>query len=118
MIQILLISSLVVLGACSIVPKTTPVEVNTVAIPAPMFHPPLPRELSLLDVKYEILTPEIMQEYLELVKKGEAPAIPYYALNTQNYENLSNNMAEIIRYAKDIRALVEYYRTYGKTDED
>ena len=69
MIQILLISSLVVLGACSVVPKTTPVEVNTVAIPAPMFHPPLPRELSLLDVKYEILTPEIMQEYLELVEK-------------------------------------------------
>ena len=113
-ISLLIISSLFVLGGCSILPKAQPVDVRTIAEIPPMYHPPLPLEIQGVPVKWKVLTPEIMEEYLALVKEGKAPAMPYYALTTQEYENLSINMAEITRYTKNILSIVEFYRAYDK----
>jgi hypothetical protein len=113
-ISLLIISSLLVFGGCSILPKAKPVEVRTIAEIPPMYHPPLPLEIQGVPVKWKVLTPEIMEEYLALVKEGKAPAMPYYALTTQEYENLSINMAEITRYTKNILSIVEFYRAYDK----
>jgi hypothetical protein len=44
--------------------------------------------------------------------------MPYYALTTQQYENLSLNMAEITRYTKNILSIVEYYRNYDKSKKE
>jgi hypothetical protein len=98
-------------------PKAKPVEVKTIAEMPPMYHPPLPLEMQLVNVKFEVITPEIMKEYLALVEEGKAPAKPYYALTTQQYENLSNNMAEITRYTNNILSIVKYYRDYDKSEK-
>ena len=116
--QLLLISGLALLGGCSLLPSATKqVEVVTIQEKAPMYHPPLPLEMQLTGVTFEILTPELMAEYLKLVEEGKAPAKPYYALTTQQYENLSMNMAEIKRYTNNILNIVEYYREYDKVGE-
>ena len=115
--RVLLLISLLVLGGCAL-PKTQPIDVRTIAEIPPMYHPPLPLEIQGLPVKWKVLTPEIMQEYLDLVKEGKAPEIPYYALTTQQYQNLSVNMAEITRYTKNILAIVEYYRNIDKKDDN
>tara|TARA_R110000796_G_C14384570_1_gene415652 strand:+ start:144 stop:518 length:375 start_codon:yes stop_codon:yes gene_type:complete len=94
-----------------------PVEVNTISLPAPMYHPPLPMEIQAVGVEWKVLTPEIMEEYLKLVQEGKAPAVAYYALTTPQYENLSMNMAEIKRYTKNILSIVEYYREYDKEEK-
>ncbi len=117
-ISLLIISSLFVLGGCSILPKEQPVDVRTIAEIPPMYHPPLPLEIQGVPVKWKVLTPEIMGEYLALVKEGKAPAMPYYALTTQQYENLSVNMAEITRYTKNILSIVEYYRNYDQPKKE
>jgi hypothetical protein len=117
-ISLLIISSLFVLGGCSILPKAQPVDVRTIAEIPPMYHPPLPLEIQGVPVKWKVLTPEIMGEYLALVKEGKAPAMPYYALTTQQYENLSVNMAEITRYTKNILSIVEYYRNYDQPKKE
>ena len=57
------------------------------------------------------MTPELMEEYLEMFKKGDAPAIPYYSLTTQQYENLSSNVADITRYIENILSIIKYYRS-------
>lgn len=64
-----------------------------------------------------MLTPEVMEEYLQLVKEGKAPVEPYYALSTQGYESLSMNMAELKRYVTNVLAIIEYYREQDKTIE-
>ena len=58
-----------------------------------------------------------MAEYLQLVEEGKAPAVAYYALTTQQYENLSMNMAEVTRYTKNILSIVEYYKEYDNDEE-
>jgi len=113
----LIIVLLFTVSGCSLFPTVKPIEVNTIALPAPMYHPPLPMEIQAVDVEWKVLTPEIMAEYLQLVKEGKAPAVAYYALTTQQYENLSMNMAEITRYTKNILSIVEYYKDYDEKTE-
>ncbi len=116
--SIILISCLFVIANCSMMPSAKPVEVVTIAEPVPLYHPPLPLEVGLVDIDWEILTPELMKEYLENYENGSAPAIAYYSLTSKEYENLSMNMAEIKRYLRDTLSIVKYYRDYDKEDND
>ena len=105
-----------VMAGCSFMPwsqeAVEPVEVITIAQRPPMWHPPLPIEMQMQTVEFEVFTPELMQEYLDLVVENKAPPIPYYALTTQQYENLAINMAEIKRYITNILSIVKFYREY------
>ena len=83
-----------------------------------MYHPPLPYPMSLSEVDWEIMTPELMKKYLENLENGDAPARAYYSLSSQEYENLSMDMAEITRYTKDILSIIKYYREYDKPKEE
>ena len=116
---ILVISLGVLTTGCSMIPtQTKPVEVVTIAERPPIYHPPLPLEVQLSDVDWEVLTPELMEEYIKLVEEGNAPRKAYYALTTKEYENLSMNMAEITRYIKETLGIIEFYREYDKKEED
>ena len=117
--KITILFSLVLLASgCSMMgQKVKPVEVKTIAERPPMYHPSLPYPMSLSKVDWEIITPELMQEYLDLVEKGEAPRKAYYALSSKEYENLSLDMAEITRYTKDILSIIKYYRELDKPKE-
>jgi len=97
--------------------STKPVEVVTIAEPVPMYHPPLPLELQLVDIDWQVLSPEILQEYLSDLESGSAPPTAFYSLTSKEYENLSMNMAEIKRYLRDTLSIVEYYRNYDKPKE-
>lgn len=108
---------LIVSTGCSLMPQTKPIEVITVAEPAPLYHPPLPLEVQLVDIQWRVLTPDIMDEYLKALDEGSAPPQAYYALTTQGYENLSMNTAEQKRYIKDVLAVIKYYRSLDKDEE-
>lgn len=95
-----------------------PVEVRTIAERPPIYHPPLPYPMSLSDVDWEVLTPTTMQQYLDNLESGNAPRRAFYSLSSKEYENLSMDMAEITRYTKDILAIIKYYRSLDKEEED
>ena len=61
---------------------------------------------------------EKFNKCLENLKNGDAPARAYYSLSSQEYENLSMDMAEITRYTKDILSIIKYYREYDKPKEE
>ena len=98
--------------------QTKPVEVITIAKREKMYHPPLPMELQFADIDWAVWTPELMKEYLVLIESGEAPIVAYYALTSKEYENLSNNMAEVKRYTKNLLSIVKFYRDYDKEEEE
>lgn len=90
-------------------PEVKPVEVVTVVKEAPMYHPPPPNEISTLPVEWKVLTPALMKEYLDDLENGEAPMNVWYSLTSKGYENISHNMAEIKRYLRQVKSIIQYY---------
>ena len=118
--KITLIVSLALLtSGCSMMgERVKPVSVTTIAERPPMYHPPLPMEVQMDPVEWEIMTPERMEEYLANLEKGEAPRRAYYTLSSKEYEHLSMDIADITRYIKEILGIVKFYRDYDKEDEE
>ena len=117
---LLTLSSVIVLSGCSTlgnlfssppeVPQVAPVEVITITEPAPMYHPPLPEGVNPAEIEWIVLNPGVMRQYIEDYDEGNAPAVAYYSLTAQAYENLANNLADISRYIRQTLNIVQYYR--------
>jgi len=118
-IRIIFVSLIIVtLGACSLMgEKVKPVSVTTIAKKQPMYHPPLPMEVQMDPVDWEILTPDSMQLYLNHLKSGEAPRRAFYSLSSKEYEHLSMDMADITRYIIEVLGIIRFYRNYDKDDD-
>ena len=115
----LVVSLAIVFAGCSMMqPKVKPVSVTTIAERPPMYHPPLPMEIQVDPVDWEILTPDNMQVYLDNLKKGEAPRRAFYSLSSKEYENLSMDIADITRYIKEVLGIIRFYRDYDKEEEE
>ena len=107
------------MASCSLMQSSIkPVQVKSIAERPPMYHPPLPYPMSLSEVDWEIMTPELMEQYLQNLENGDAPRRAYYSLSSKEYENLSMDMAEITRWSKDILSIIKYYREYDKPKKD
>ena len=110
---------MVIASGCSLMqPSVKPVSVKTIAERPPMYHPPLPMEVQLDPVDWEILTPTRMEEYLENLEKGEAPERAFYTLSSTEYQHLSMDMADITRYIKEVLGIIKYYRELDEPEED
>ena len=118
--KIAIVVSLAILFAgCSMIqPKVKPVSVTTIAERPPMYHPPLPMEVQMDPVDWEILTPDKMQLYLDNLKKGEAPRRAFYTLSSKEYEHLSMDIADITRYMKEVLGIIKFYRDYDTDDDE
>ena len=115
----ILLSLAVVASSCSMMGDIVkPVSVTTIAKQQPMYHPPLPMEVQMDPVDWEILTPDSMQLYLDNLEKGEAPRRAFYSLSSKEYEHLSMDMADITRYITEILGIVRFYRDYDKEEEE
>ena len=114
----ILLSLAVVASSCSMMgDRVKPVSVTTIAKQQPMYHPPLPMEVQMDPVDWEILTPDNMVMYLDNLKKGEAPRRAFYTLSSKEYENLSMDIADITRYITEILGIVRFYRDYDKEEK-
>ena len=125
--RLLLLSSIIFVSGCStlgglfgksVVPVVAPVEVVTITVPAPMYHPPLPEGLTPAEIEWIVLNPSIMREYIENYDAGSAPAVAYYSLTSQAYESLANNLADIRRYIRQNLNIIQYYRDNDPTRKE
>jgi hypothetical protein len=92
----IIFSLVLVASGCSLMgERVKPVSVTTIAKQQPMYHPPLPMEVQMDPVDWEILTPDSMQLYLDNLEKGEAPRRAFYSLSSKEYEHFSMDIADI-----------------------
>ena len=116
---ILIVSLALIAASCSMMgDRVKPVSVTTIAKQQPMYHPPLPMEVQMDPVDWEILTPDSMQLYLDNLEKKEAPRRAFYSLSSKEYEHLSMDMADITRDITEILGIVRFYRDYDKPEEE
>jgi len=116
---VIIISCMIIASGCSLMQSNVkPVSVKTIAERPPMYHPPLPMEVQLDPVDWEILTPTRMEEYLDNLEKGEAPERAFYTLSSTEYQHLSMDMADITRYIKEVLGIIKYYRELDEPEEE
>ena len=106
----LLAISLTACGSLGRKPQVDPVVVEHRTAGIPVFHPPLPEPIKLEDVKWKVLTPDIMRQIIKDIDEGKDPSIVYYGLTPEYYKALAEDMAILKRYIKEQQAIIEYYR--------
>ena len=123
LIKILLFLTLLLASGCSVlgskrdIPEVKPIEVVTIEKQAPIYHPPLPNQIDPVPVEWTVLTPLLMQEYLDDLEQGNAPTNAWYSLTAKGYENLSTNMAEVKRYLRQVINILKYYRDLDQFED-
>lgn len=112
--SIIIILILLLLPGCALFggkpDPVIPIQVEKRVQPIPVFHPPLPEGVAWQEVKWRVLTPETMAEYLKDLEEGNAPVDAWYSITPATYEALSQNVAELKRYIIQQNALLIYYR--------
>ncbi len=101
------------LSACA----TTPPEKPPIPQVQPteqvmVIHPNPPPGLNMRDVKWRVLN----RAQLENLLKTTAGDFVIYGMTVQNYENLSLNLQEVIRYIEEQKEMIIYYRKLFPND--
>jgi hypothetical protein len=103
----ILLTSLILLGGCSLIPEPKVVTVtNTVKTVVPIVA--RPKQVQLNDVKIYVVAKVNYDEFVkEYAKKNGADS--YIALSVKDYENLALNFAELRRYIEQQKQIIVYY---------
>ncbi len=105
----ILLTSLILLGGCSLLPPPKVVTVTkTVKTEVPIVI--RPKQVQLNDVKIYVVAKVNYDEFVkEYAKKNGADS--YIALSVKDYENLALNFAELRRYIEQQKQIIVYYET-------
>lgn len=83
------------------------VDIKATPVQPVVIHPPIPDQLQMREVKWTVFNREKIEKLLADYPNQE---IVLFALSAKGYENLSLNMAEVIRYLKEQKGVIIYYR--------
>lgn len=100
----LIIMSFLILSGCDGIKD---VNIKATPVKPTVIHPPLPDQLQMREVKWTVFNREKIEKLLADYPDQE---IVLFALSAKGYENISLNMAEIIRYLKEQKGVIVYYR--------
>ena len=99
-----LLFTLLFLVACG---GVKPITIIADPVDPIVIHPNLPAQLSMRKVEWTVFNREKLEKLLADFPNQE---IVFFAISAKGYENLSLNMGEIIRYLKEQKNVIIYYR--------
>ena len=102
--HILIILAFLVLAGCGGIKD---VNIKATPVQPVVIHPPLPNQLQMRNIEWTVLNRAKIKKLLADYPNQE---IALFALSAKGYENLSLNMGEIIRYLKEQKGVIIYYR--------
>lgn len=85
--------------------KTVDIKADPIA--PTVIHPPIPDQLQMREIKWTVFNREKLEKLLADFPDQE---VVLFALSAKGYENLSLNMGEVIRYLKEQKGVIIYYR--------
>ena len=118
------------LGGCAMFGKSVPIapsEPTVVTkietVPLRIYQPPLPAEITLLDLNWFVITSDNLEEKKKDIEKTLDGQFVVFALTPDGYEKMAENLQELRRYLLQQKELVLYYRkstseSVGTTAED
>ena len=107
MIRLLAVCGMVMLSACD----DTPLRVVTSATQLTVTHPAPPTPVSMLPVQIRVINQGNLDQFIqELAQQQSTTNVVFIAMNTQDYEHLALNIADLRRYIQQQQQIIVYYR--------
>ena len=115
MLRVLLLLILIttLISACGVKQPDpiTVTEIRSNIIERPTLILPETTPINTRNVEWKIITPDNVDEiFKEMTSSNQQPVL--FALTTSGYENVSLNMAEIMRLIREKDAIIVAYRDY------
>ena len=107
---------LIMACSCSLLP-TKKIEVTAKPLDRKIVQPVMPREFSLQEPMWIVVTPENWEEQLARIEKQEGELV-FLAMTIPDYEVMAYNMQELKRYINELKEVVVYYRTVTTTQKE
>lgn len=106
-----------------IAPPEPTVVTKIETVPLRIYQPPLPAEISLLDINWFVITSDNLEEKKKDIEKVLDGQFVIFALTPDGYEKMAENLQELRRYLLQQKELILYYRestseSVGTTAED
>ena len=114
----ILLSSLILISlvGCSSMggsrePRQIPeVKVITEEVQTHIYHPPLPQEVRLEDIRWMVLTNDNLEEQIAEAEKLLGGEFVVFAMIPTDYENFAWNIQELRRFIRQQKEIILYYR--------
>jgi len=102
-------------------PRQIPeVKVITEEVQTHIYHPPLPQEVRLEDIRWMVLTNDNLEEQISEAEKLLGGEFVVFAMIPTDYENFAWNIQELRRFIRQQKEIILYYREAtgaGELDE-
>ena len=113
--SLLLSLTLISLIGCSSMgarePRQIPeVKVITEEVSTTIFHPPLPQEVRLEDIRWMVITNDNIEEQITEAEKLLGGDFVVFAMIPTDYENFAWNIQELRRFIRQQKEIILYYR--------
>jgi hypothetical protein len=113
---VLPLTILMMVSSCSLL-STRAIEVSSKPLERQIVQPVMPREISLTNPQWIIVTPDNWEAQLERIKEQEGELV-FLAMTVPDYEVMAMNMKELQRYITELKDVVVYYRKVTTTNVD
>ena len=113
---VLPLTILIMVSSCSLL-STRAIEVSSKPLERQIVQPVMPREISLTNPQWIIVTPDNWEAQLERIKEQEGELV-FLAMTVPDYEVMAMNMKELQRYITELKDVVVYYRKVTTTNVD
>ena len=92
-------------------PRQIPeVKVITEEVRTEIYHPPLPQEVRLEDMRWMVLTKDNIDEQIAEAEKLLGGEFVVFAMIPTDYENFAWNIQELRRFIRQQKEIILYYR--------
>ena len=104
-----LLTVLTIISSCSLFPSRQQVEIISKPIERSIAQPVMPREISLNDPYWYVVSDKNLDEFLTRIEK-ESGNVVFLAMSVPDYELMAYNTQELKRYISELQEVVVYYR--------
>jgi len=104
-----LLMVLMIISSCSLFPSRQQVEIISKPIERSIAQPVMPREISLNDPYWYVVSDKNLNEFLARIEKDSGNVV-FLAMSVPDYELMAYNTQELKRYISELQEVVVYYR--------
>jgi hypothetical protein len=112
-----ILSITAILTGCSETDSNRGIKIQSAPIKIDIAKTADPAAVNMLPVHFRVVNKDNFDSFISTISKQQNTTQPVFiAITTQDYENLSLNLADLRRYIEQQQSVIIYYRTLTNSD--